>query len=409
MLSGLAPSVTVTISATFMFGIFAVSLFFVSQRLLKLNLVYSILLTVFVIFQIAVLRTAWDLHRDIFGLSTMLLSFYLIQVKKENPKSKVTLAALILSTAAASSTDALISSLFVVSLIIYAIITRLKIVILCTAIAMGFFTFAVIPNQNIFHQHIERIPAGLPSTVSSSYNPINLLILFLVVDGLLILTGVIGFIFLKNNLLKVPLLICIVASLSWLVFPNTRSLVADRWTVLGGIFLSIFAAYGIIRCIQKLNVCSERTRIIVLIPIVGIFVTMGSAYMVLPNDKPFFLYGMVRNNIQTFMPTSMQVQISNSQDIQDNVKLTATISWLNNSTGPNAIIVGDKDWRGWMEIGLKDHRTYKFSENLSALIGTMNSKHQYGYLIVYYKQEIPAQKLSMVYSNDRFRIFRVES
>ena len=274
---------------------------------------------------------------------------------------------------------------------------------------MGFFTLAVIPNQNIFHQHIEGISTGLPSTVSNSYNPLNLFTLFLVVDGLLVPTGVIGFTLLKDNLLKVPLLICIVASLSWVVFPDTRSLVADRWTVLGGIFLSIFAAYGIIRCIQKLNVSSDRTRATVLLPIVGIFVIVGSAYMALPNDKPLFLYGTVRNNIETFVPISMQVQVSNSQDISDNVELIAAISWLNNNTGPNAIIVGDKDWRGWMEIGLKDHRTYKFSENLSDLIGTMNSKHQEGYLIMHYTQKISTNRLPTVYSNDRFRIFRVES
>jgi len=84
-----------------MFGVFAISLFFVAQRLLKINVAYSILLTIFVIFQLAVLRTTWDLHRDIFGLAPMFLTFSLIQTKKENPKSNVTLIALILSAATA--------------------------------------------------------------------------------------------------------------------------------------------------------------------------------------------------------------------------------------------------------------------------------------------------------------------
>lgn len=409
VVSGLDPHMTVIMVAIFMYGIFATSLFLVAQRLLKLNVVYSILLTIFVIFQLAALRTTWDLHRDIFGLSSMLLTFSLIQTKEENPKSNVMLIALILSTITASA-DAMIGSLFVVSLIIYGFITRIKIVILCAIVAITFFTFAVVPNQNIFHQNIAAIPTELGSSTSSAYNPVNLLTLFAVINGILVPTGIVGFKFLNNNkLLKVSLLVSTVASFSWLVFPGTVSLVSDRWIILSGIFLSIFAGYGIIRLVQMLNVSPKRKPAVIVLSIVLIFVVMGTAYSILPSNNPLFLYGFVRNNIETFVPVTMQVQVSSSEKLSDNGKLLAAISWLNTHTESNATIIGDKAWRGWMEIHLKDQRMYRFLENLSAFTNTLNNKYQHVYLLAHFTQKIPDHSLHVVYSNDIFRVFQVES
>jgi hypothetical protein len=406
IVSGLDAHITVTIAAILMFGIFAVSVFLMAQRLLKINVAYSILLSIFVIFQLGALRTTWDLHRDILGLSTMFLTFSLIHTKKEGQTRSNILIALTLSAVTASA-DGMLGALFVVSLVIYALITRTKIVILCTLIAIGFFAFEILPSQNIFHQSIAGISTGLQPPVTTAlnpYNPINLLILFAVVNGPLIPTGIIGFVLLKDNLLKVPLLISVVGSFTWVVFPNASSLGVDSWIISTGIFLSIFAGYGIIRLVQKLNVKSELTRSAILLSIVGIFVIVGSAYAITPSDKPFFLYGIVRNNIETFVPITMQVQVSSSQDVKDNGKLNDAISWLNNNAEPNAIIVGDRDWRGWMEVGLKDHRMYEFPASIT---DTMNSNHQQGYLITYYTQKIP--QLPIVYSNDKYRIFRVGS
>ena len=73
------------------------------------------------------------------------------------------------------------------------------------------------------------------SDPSTFYNPKYLLCLFVVVDGLLLPTGIIGFVKLKNSiLLKIPLLKTAAASFSWIVFPFHDSLVADRWIILLG-------------------------------------------------------------------------------------------------------------------------------------------------------------------------------
>ena len=55
----------------------------------------------------------------------------------------------------------------------------------------------------------------------------------------------------KNNLLKIPLILSLIGSFSWLLFPDNNLLVADRWIVLSGILLSFFAGYGIILFLVK--------------------------------------------------------------------------------------------------------------------------------------------------------------
>src|SRR5439155_3592296 len=186
------------------------------------------------------------------ALSMMLFVFVLIyrSDKKEtkNLDWKFILLALILCVLIVSSAR-IVGSLFVMSLIIYSFIMKTKAVILCTIVALSFFTIELFMNQNItsniIHENIQKTGNG-SSVQSIFYNPKNLLYLFVVVDGLLVPTGIIGFKQMKNNtLLKIPLLISAAASFSWIVFPFEESLVADRWIALLGIFLSIFAAYGL--------------------------------------------------------------------------------------------------------------------------------------------------------------------
>ena len=70
--SSISPHFVVTAFAIITYGIFGVSIFFIGRKVLKINISYSMYLAFFVIFQLTVLRTTWDLHRDLFSLSTML-------------------------------------------------------------------------------------------------------------------------------------------------------------------------------------------------------------------------------------------------------------------------------------------------------------------------------------------------
>jgi hypothetical protein len=461
VMSGLSPQATVTVLSVMIFGLFAVSVYLVGQKLFRLKISYSIFLTLFVLFQLAVLRTAWDLHRDIFAVLTTFLAFLLIyentekkkedgESKKEKKKSAKKLCVILVAMALSASTvisDGMNGLLFVISLIIYAAMvwsgfTR-RIVILCVLIASILFGFSILPSQNMLHVNMERIPSIVNASINSSYcsfssssyyyNPTNLLILFIIVNGPLIPTAVVGFRHTDNkNLLKVPLTLSVLFSFSWVLFPYSKSLVADRWIILSGIYLSIFAAYGIAYLVQNSLLVHTfhnhfRYKTIaapaILLSIMGIIVTTGIAYEVMPYDKPFMLYGMVRNNVESFMPLSMQI---NTLDVKQNDKLIDVISWINKNTESNAKILGDKLWQGWMEIKLQDSRTYTFSENLADLLSTIikkdvKSSSNYGandYLVLHSGRQQEQwtnninnnndKLLSLLYSNDIFKLFKIK-
>src|SRR3712207_9501922 len=84
----------------------------------------------------------------------------------------------------------------------------------------------------------------------------------------------------------------------------------------------------------------------------------------MPYDRPFILYGAVRNYITYFAPVTMQF---NSLDVQDNNNLLLAIAQINENTEHNAIIVGEPQWRGFMELNLRDDRIYHFSNDPVAL------------------------------------------
>jgi hypothetical protein len=426
--TGLTPYSTVVISAVIIFGVFAVSVFLIARKLLKADIRCAFFVTVFVIFQMAVLRTTWDLHRDVFALSMMLFVFVLIyRSDKNETKSldwKFILLALILCVLIVSSAR-IVGSLFVMTLIIYSFIVKTKAVILCTIVALSFFTIELFMNQNItsdvIHENIQKTGNG-SSVQSIFYNPKNLLYLFVVVVGLLVPTGIVGFIQLKNNiLLKIPLLISAAGSFSWIVFPFDDSLVADRWIGLLGIFLSIFAGYGLYQLALRLNIRRTATRvstsatntparsspasIMLSYFILGIFIIMGILYEIMPNaHEPFILwYGMARSNIEHFVPPSMQF---NSLQLSDNYKMTSAISWINKNTQPNAIIIGEKHWRGFMELYLQDHRTFRFSDDLPALTSGLIKQglDEPMYLIHYSDNKT---RNTNVYSNILFSIDKI--
>jgi len=290
---------------------------------------------------------------------------------------------------------------------IYAGITRDKIVILCVLVASSSFLLAILPSQNTFHINIQRFSKASPITIvppNDQYNQINLLILFGVINGLLIPTGIIGFKVVKNKLLKIPLLIVIVVSFSWVVFPDMKSLVADRWIIVSGIFFSFFAACGILHIVQRLG--SQRVVTAIFLSVSGIFAIMGIAYAIMSQDMPFILYAVTRNNIETFVPVTMQ---ANSVGIKDTDKIINAVSWINNNTDQNAIITGDKSLRGWMEMDLKENRTYFFSENLNnKFLDKVIEEHKNIYLVAYIK-EPNSTSISEVYSNGKFNIYKMDT
>jgi hypothetical protein len=213
------------------------------------------------------------------------------------------------------------------------------------------------------------------NTTSEFYTPTNLVILLAVVNGLIAAPAAIGFFIMKNSLLKIPLLVSIVGSFSWLAFPQNSLLVPDRWIVLTGIFLSVFAGYGILHLVKNLK---PTLSSVVAGSILAAFAIIGLAYSVMPHDSPFILYGAARPHIQNFGPVTMQF---NSLDIDDNNNLLSAIVWLNENTEHDAIIVGEKHWRGFMELYLEGGRKYLSSDDPSTLAAAIEEQGRHAYLI----------------------------
>jgi hypothetical protein len=300
----------------------------------------------------AVLRTAWDLHRDVFALTAMMFVFSLFA--KNNSWKRI--AAILALATLAIGADRMIGALLCISLIVFAVISRRKEVIAASFFATGLFFVLMIasyPAPNDGGSGFEVSPEKTPAF----YDPQNLLILFAIVNGLLIAPAALGFLRMKNLLLKVPLLVSVAGSFSWLAFPEIGQLVADRWVILTGIFLAIFAGYGIFYIVRNLK---PELSITVAGSTLAAFAIIGVAYAVMPYDSPFVLYGMARYAIEDFGPVTMQF---NSLDIQDNDKLLSAIEWINLNTEQNAVIVGEKHWRGFMELYLENDRIYRFSND----------------------------------------------
>ena len=408
IVTGFTSHITVIIFAVVMFGVFSISLFFFTQRLLHLSKWQGVFITLFVILQIAVLRTAMNNHRDIFALSTMLFTISLIYREKGSNGIKwPTLMIAVILTAATVCSDGMIGLLLVVTLVVYSVITTKKKIIICALVAISFLAYAVSLQDNPIRENIEANSNYFSQSVPPirvSYEPLNLLLIFVILNGFLIPTGIIGFRILKNNLLIIPLLVCIPLSFSWIVFPDNPALVPHRWTVIFGVFLSIFAAYGIIHLASRLH--SVKKEVAILSGVIALTVIFGFAYTTMPRDESFIYYGAPENQLRIFFGIAMQ------PDREHNSNLKSAISWINENTESDAIIVGSSLFRGWMQIYLADDRVFKFSLNLEDLVLNVSNQDDNGYFILSgenkYPKDIDNSLLDKVYSDNDFTVFRIK-
>jgi hypothetical protein len=372
---GLSPQAVVTSVAVAMAGIFGVSLFYIGRTLLNLQIIQSLFLATFTVLQMAVLRTFWDLHRDVMALAAMLFVFCLLG---RNDTGWKVLSITLALTAIAVAADRMIGALLCVSLAAHLIITRRKDVALVVAIlAISLFSILTVSSYQLGYPNTNIITGGGTSEIKTPefYSRENLLIFFLVVNCLVAAPATIGFLYMQNRLLKIPLIVSLAGSFSWLVFPENNLLASDRWIILAGIFLSIFGGYGSLRLVNKLKL---NLSAIVACSIIVAFSGVGLAYALMPYDSPFILYGAVRNYITHFAPVTMQF---NSLDVQDNNNLLLAIEQINKNTEHNAIVVGEPQWRGFMELYLRDDRIYHFSNDPLALVTLLEQQGHHVYLI----------------------------
>jgi hypothetical protein len=377
IITGLPAYSVVVAVVIVMTGIFGISIFYLGRTLLKLGIGHSAFIAIFVILQLAVLRTTWDLHRDIFALTIMMFVFSLLSRKDAGWKP---LALVLGLTTLAVAADRMVGALFSVSVAAYAIMTRRRDVALTGILAIGMFYALAVPTQSTPDiKTITTVEEGISQNnndneVEEFYNPSNLALFFVVINGLLVPAATIGFLNMKNtSILKIPLLVCLVGSFSWLAFHDNTYLLADRWIILAGIFLSVFAGYGILHLIRNL-----RRRFTIAGCILGAFAVLGVSFAVIPHHSATALYGIIGLHSEHLPPLTMQF---NSIDVEDNDELLSAITWINKNTEQDARIVGQNHWRGFMELYLENERTYHFSEDPQTTAEALSKRGQQVYLI----------------------------
>jgi hypothetical protein len=202
-----------------------------------------------------------------------------------------------------------------------------------------------------------------PSYGKNTFSQFDISILFLSIYGILIPFFVRGFVFTEFKgrllLIKIPLIITLFFSFTWLFIPNYGFLVPERWLLLSGIYISLIAIYGFFLLIDSF-LKQKKLRKVMALVFLFIFVVYGFLYIIMPSGViAFSLPSFFQKNTGFIFPYSMNF---NSLKIIDNNDLLKSIDWINSNTSNNSIIIGSKHWRGWFSLFLQPSHQYFFEE-----------------------------------------------
>ena len=340
------------------YGLFSLSIYLLLKGL---NLKPVLFMTVFILFQISALRTTWDLQKDILALSFTFLIIYLILEDKKAYLFNIRIIhfGIIISLVILTFlTDNMIAFLLIISLLIYFAIKKdIKYIISLTIIIISIISFLVVVDNTKNDLLINSINHILTGNIKANenYTPLNLGILFIMMNVLTLPLFIYGLKYLHELLLYIPLSMALLGSFTWIVLPYSAILLPDRWIIISGIFMSIFSSYGLIRLFSNYK---DKPNYKILLPIMSFYTIIGLFYMILPYEHAFPIYGIFTEYTHFFVPSTMQF---NSIDIVDNRDLSIAIDWLNNHTNPKSIIYGDSYLSGWMKMLLKDKRIFQYN------------------------------------------------
>lgn len=375
------------------YGLFSVSIYLLLKGL---NLKPALFMTVFILFQISALRTTWDLQKDILALSFTFLIIYLILEDRKAYFFNIRIIhfGIIISLVILTFlTDNMIAFLLIISLLIYFVIKKdIKYIISLTIIIISIISFLVVVDNTKNDSLINSINHILTGNIKANenYTPLNLGILFIMMNILSLPLFIYGLKYLHELLLYIPLSMALLGSFTWIVLPYSAILLPDRWIIISGIFMSIFSSYGLIRLFSNYK---DKPNYKILLPIMSFYIIIGLFYMILPYEYAFPIYGIFTEYTHFFVPSTMQF---NSIDIVDNRDLSIAIDWLNNHTNPKSIIYGDSYLSGWMKMLLKDKRIFQYNYTKS----TGNGIH----ITLANKTDSINEPIKLLFSQGNFRI-----
>jgi hypothetical protein len=372
LLTNLDNQTVVSALAIIVYAIFEAALYLLGNKTFGFTPKKSAIFSILIGLQFAVLRTTWDLHRDMLALSAVVFSIVFLSSSKLFGAKNLGLAICMSCFAAAS--DRMIGGLFALTLVIWLLKNRQFKRLLFPAVAsvttvLLLSLSSLIPVSNNVVNEAISTPQPNESPASGANDSGNLRVLFFVLDGLLLIPGLYGFFKSKIQPLKIFMLISAVGVAVGIALPNIPQIGADRWIVLLGIILSVHAAYGIIQFSKTYR--SILARAIVPATLIG-SLCFAICYEILPYDHPLVMLALFRNSVETYVPTTMQFS---TIDVKRTGDLISEISYINNHTEPGAIIVGNKELNGFMQMYLTDYRTYQYSDNPVTLIKRLENSN----------------------------------
>jgi hypothetical protein len=301
--------------------------------------------------------------------------------------------------------DRMIGLLLSLSLIGSSFVKWDRALAIAVVIVIVIFGLSLQANQDSIEYNLKMV--GSNDSINEIYNSLNLIVLFLVMNAILLPSGIVGFIKSKLIIFKIPLLISAIGSFTWIIFPNTSAFLPDRWIIIFSIFLSLFSGYGFITLIEnrKIALFSRRLNnyLIILIP----FIFLGSAFAASPNSSYVNIYGVFHQFIGPYGPLTMQY---NSISLPESRSLLSAVDWINNdtNTAKGSLIMGSKHLRGWMELELKE-RTFLFADNNTNLLAA--NKYSELYLLELTSRQstdIPENYLQeLTYNSTDFSLYKL--
>ncbi|MEJ7641180.1 MAG: hypothetical protein WKF36_03180 [Candidatus Nitrosocosmicus sp.] len=199
----------------------------------------------------------------------------------------------------------------------------------------------------------------------NTFSNLDISILFLSLYGTLIPFFAYGFIYtiLKDSFLiiKVPLLISLLLSFTWIFIPNYGYLVPERWLLIFGIYMSLIAIYGFLLIVDSsLGLKNKNPRKKVIFLFLLVFVVYGTLFAVMPYGVTYSLPSFFHESTEFVFPLSM---LFNTLDVKDNPELIELIDWINSNTANDSTVIGTKHWRGWFSLFLDPPRKYLYAED----------------------------------------------
>ena len=144
------------------------------------------------------------------------------------------------------------------------------------------------------------------------------------------------------------------------MYPITAYLVPERWLLILGIYLSLFAIYGFYLLTDfYLKTRRDILKKGIILSFLSFFVIYGVLFIVVPSGNIYSLPSFFQEHTSFILPYSMSF---NSLQINDNPDLLKSIEWINSNTPENSIIIGTKHWRGWFSLFLHQTHNYTYLE-----------------------------------------------